>query len=333
MSQNAGTNRTDVRSAKIIKLRRRRHRIFRSIIAAMAAAVVLVVLALVFCRVNNFTVSGSAPYTKDEIVTAIQLTKGKSMFFLNTDDIKDSIEVSLPYADKVKVTKKFPRTVVINAEKANETYAVMLSEKLYAITNESLKVLKAAAVVSKGVTVIKSKSIATYEVGKPISFTGQPGDDPIKATLLSIAQAIEESKLKDINLISVENETGIYFVYDKRIIIKLGNNENLADKISLGKKTLDEENKLSAFQYGELDLTISKEAVFAPDDMKDLPELTEYLELEQELSTSGSTTSDEKDENTGTSEDGENDNSETSAADNSAQTLTEETSTENYTVV
>jgi hypothetical protein len=79
-------------------------------------------------------------------------------------------------------------------------------------------------------------------------------------------------------MINIGDENNIYLVYDNRIIVKIGKAENLANKLSLAKKSLDEENKLSPAQYGELDVTINKKAVFAPDDLKDLPELVEFLE-------------------------------------------------------
>ena len=270
------------------------------IIAFVAVVMALVAVAFVTCKVNNITVEGKIPYKTDEVLNIVSLVKGKSMFTLDTDEIVRTIESSLPYTDNVTVTKKFPRTIKISASTAKEVYAVMLSENFYAITTGNLKVLEAKNSVPENVIIVEGGTIATYELGKTLTFTGKNGDDKTKELLVSVNDAINECGIKDVNMINVYDINNIYFIYESRIVVKLGNSESIAKKMNLGKKTLDEENKQSTFQYGELDLSILKEAIFAPDDLKDLPELLDFLdrmeqsEEEAEESSEDNTEIDEK---------------------------------------
>lgn len=256
-------------------------KIITAVVILTALIMAVAVFCFVFCKVNVIKVEGKINYTADEVINSVSLIKGQSMFTLDTEEIANTVETALPYTDNVKVIKKYPRTVKIIASPAAETYAVMLSENFYAITTGELKVLKAQNSAPENLIIVQGGSIATYELGKPLSFSGD-GDEKGKEILISLNDAIKECGIENVNMINIYDINNLYFIYDNRIVVKLGTAENLSKKISLGKKTLDEENKQSAFQYGELDLSITKEAIFAPVDLKDLQELLDYLSIEQQ---------------------------------------------------
>ena len=285
--------------AALAKKRKRRRTILHSTVGILIISTVLVVLSVVFCRVAKFTVAGESPYSRDEIVNSVKACEGKSMFLIKTEKLEDLVESALPYTDNVRITKQYPRGIRIEVNTAKRAFAVELSKNYYAVTNGRLKVLEATDKLPEETVTVKGRPISSYSAGQILSFTGKPGDDAIRDALIEIAQAIEDTALEDINMINIGDENNIYLVYDNRIIVKIGKAENLAGKLSLAKKSLDEENKLSPAQYGELDVTVSKKAVFAPDDLKDLPELVEFLEEQERSETedTGTATGEENTEN------------------------------------
>ena len=264
--------------AALAKKRKRRRTILHSTVGILIISTVLVVLSVVFCRVAKFTVTGESPYSREEIVNSVKACEGKSMFLIKTEKLEDLVESALPYTDNITISKQYPRGLRIEVSTAKKAFSVELSKNYYAVTNGRLKVLEATDKLPEDTVTVKGRPISSYSAGQILSFTGKPGDDAIRDALIEIAQAIEDTALEDINMINIGDENNIYLVYDNRIIVKIGKAENLANKLSLAKKSLDEENKLSPAQYGELDVTINKKAVFAPDDLKDLPELVEFLE-------------------------------------------------------
>ncbi len=264
--------------AALAKKRKRRRTILHSTVGILIISTVLVVLSVVFCRVAKFTVAGESPYSRDDIVNSVKACEGKSMFLIKTEKLEDLVESALPYTDNVTISKQYPRGLRIEVSTAKKAFSVELSKNYYAVTNGRLKVLEATDKLPEDTVTVKGRPISSYSSGQILSFTGKPGDDAIRDALIEIAQAIEDTALENINMINIGDENNIYLVYDNRIIVKIGKAENLANKLSLAKKSLDEENKLSPAQYGELDVTINKKAVFAPDDLKDLPELVEFLE-------------------------------------------------------
>ncbi len=264
--------------AALAKKRKRRRTILHSTVGILIISTVLVVLSVVFCRVAKFTVAGESPYSRDDIVNSVKACEGKSMFLIKTEKLEDLVESALPYTDNVTISKQYPRGLRIEVSTAKKAFSVELSKNYYAVTNGRLKVLEATDKLPEDTVTVKGRPISSYSSGQILSFTGKPGDDAIRDALIEIAQAIEDTALENINMINIGDENNIYLVYDNRIIVKIGKAENLANKLYLAKKSLDEENKLSPAQYGELDVTINKKAVFAPDDLKDLPELVEFLE-------------------------------------------------------
>ncbi len=269
--------------AEILKIRKRRKRILGSVIFVFSAAIILSVLAFVFCRVETVTVKGDSPYSHDEIRNTLSQSLGRSMFTVDTDSLEDYIETILPYTDNVRISKKFPKTLTVKSETAKKVFAVELSERMFAVTDKKLKLLEAGTAVPPGAIPVECNGITTYEIGKPLDFSSKAGEDPSKSILTEIKEAADNEELKDISLINISDLDAVYFIYDGRILVRLGSGSNIADKISLAKKTLDEENKLSPAQYGSLDLSINKKAVFSPDDAEDIPEITAYLEKKEEI--------------------------------------------------
>ncbi len=269
--------------AEIIRIRKRRKLIVGGVILAFLSVIALTVLAFVFCRVEAFTVKGEFPYTQDEIKNTLTPSTGRSMFTVDTEELAKYIETILPLTDGVTITKKFPKTLSVKAGTAKKVYAVELSEKIFAVTNEKLKMLEAVSAVPSGAIPVECSGISTYELGKTLNFNSKIGDDPAKTVLTEIYTASENEELKNISIINVRDLNSIYLIYDGRILVRLGDSANIPEKISLAKKSIDEENKLSPAQYGILDLTISKKAVFSPDDLKDIPEVQAYLEKAEYL--------------------------------------------------
>ena len=267
----------------------RRQKVMRRRIA-LVCVVGLSIIALIaggvfsLFRVRGFRVTGEIPYTKEEVITASDIKMNQSIFTVDEIHSKDCIEATLPYTDNVKVSKKMPSTVMINAETAKAVYAVEISRGVFAITNGELKILETIGTIPEGAIVIQGRAyFPTYEIGKGLSFNEGVGEDPTKNVLVEISTALNENELDKIDIVDISSLERIYLIYDGRIVIDIGSSETISKKLSLAKKTIDEENKLSPSQYGELDVTMSGKAIFAPKDYKDIPELVRYFEDVQEF--------------------------------------------------
>jgi len=256
----------------------------KRIMIVIFAAVLL--LAALFCavffgvfRVRDFVVKGELPYSPQEMISESGIPLGKNLFMADTAGAAEKIASSLPYADEVTVTKKLPSTIVIHARTANKTYAVMMNGGAYAITNEKLKVLEIGASIPDGAMIVEGYTgSGVNALGEELPFGNGMDSESIIEALSSISQAVTESGMKGIEMINIENPDSIYILYEGRIIIRLGNTSDVLKKLSLAQKSIEEENKLSSSQYGEMNVSTVGKASFLPKDYKNMPELVEYME-------------------------------------------------------
>lgn len=305
------------RRAQVKKIRKIRKLIVKGGISAFFIIVAFVVVFLLLFRVRNITVKGTTSYTNAEIIEKSGINTGKNLFFIDYEEAEERIEQLLPYCDNVKIKKKLPSTLVITVEQAKETYSVMIGTGMFAITNEDMKVLEVTGEYRSDIIVVVGHSdVVAYEVGKELPFTSEVGDDPVKEALTEISQAITDSEFEGVEYINIEDESKIYLIYDDRIIIRVGDTNNILQKLALAKKALDEENQLSTSQYGELDISEIKKAVFAPKDYKNMDDLIAYDESKAAAQTSedDEESAEESTENEELSDDTENENTENEAA-------------------
>lgn len=276
------------RQERVKKLKRKRN--FRLAVVTVGfflllSIIISPILLFAVFRVKTFSVEGTSPYAKEEIIAASGITEGKSLIFADLDEAAAAIERTLPYTDNVKLTKKLPDGIVIRFEETFKAFAFQISGGMYALTNSEMKVLELATSVPEGVALITGANPVKTYVGEVLTFV-KPAEDEKEETqdktfelLLEITKGIAENGTKDINLIDIADTNSIYLIYQQRIVLKLGDSTELASKLSLGNRVINEENTIDPSQCGTVDLTIPKKAYFNPSDFDDVEQLVEYKKL------------------------------------------------------
>lgn len=272
------------RAARVKKLKRKRRFRLAIVISAFVLMLALIVSPIVIFsvfRVKNFVVEGTSPYHEDEIVAAGGIEQGKSLIFLNVDEVETAIEKNLPYTDDVEVTKKLPDCVVIRYGETTKAFAIELSGGSYALTDSDLKVLEHSSDAPEGLTLIKGASPVKFDIGETMSFAEKSEDntdakDKTFSLILEITKAVAENEMKDVNLIDVSSVNDIYFIYQERLVLRLGESSELASKISLGQRVIADEDKIDSAQCATINLTIAKKAYVNPADPEDIKELVIY---------------------------------------------------------
>ncbi len=269
------------RAARVKKLKRKRRLRLAIVVLAFILIVALIVCPIIMFavfRVNNYIVEGISPYSKDQIISASGIEQGKSLFMIDVDEAEAIMEKALPYIDGVEITKKLPDSVVIRYGETSKAFAIELGGGTYALTDSNLKVLEHSSDAPEGLTLIKGASPSKSEVGEIMAFTRKDEEDTESkdktfALILEITRAVAENKMEDIDLIDVSSINDIYFIYQKRLVLRLGEPSDLASKISLGRRVVDDENKIDPSQYATVNLTIAKKAYVNPADPEDIKEL------------------------------------------------------------
>lgn len=272
------------RALRVKKLKRKRNfRIAIVVIGFFFIISLIVTPIIVFAafRVRTFTVEGTAPYTKEEVIAASGITEGKSLILADINEASANIEKNLPYTDNVKITRKLPSGIVIRVESTEKAYALALSNGTYAMLDGNMKVLEYAPEVPEEITLIKGAVPVKSEIGEILAFinedTGEDEEvetgDRTLSLILEITQAIADNSMKDIDLIDVSTRSGINLIYQGRIVLNLGDSTDIPAKLSLGQRVISEENAISLTQSGTINLTVAKKAYFNPSDPDDIKEL------------------------------------------------------------
>ncbi len=272
------------RAAKVKKLKRKRRIRLTIVITAftlLVAAIVSPIILFAVFRVKNFVVEGKSPYTKEQIIEASEIGMGKSLIFADIDEAKAAIEKNLPYTADVEITKKLPSSLVIRYGETTKAFAIQLAGGTYAVTDSSLKVLELSSDVPEDVFLIKGAIPVNSETGTILSFlkkedAEKQASDVTLSLILEITKAVTDNSLKDVNLIDVSSRNNIYVIYQERIVLRLGDSNNIASKLSLGQRVIEEEGQIDPSLTGIIDLTIDGKAYVKPADIDDIKELVVY---------------------------------------------------------
>lgn len=244
------------------------------------------ITSLFVFRVKSYSVeSESSFYEQQEIIDATGIEYNKSLIFADLDDAEELTERTLPFLKNVEITKKLPTGLVIRFEEAGMAYAVEISNGTYAITNDEFKVLSVSGVVPEGVVVVKGQIPVVNEVGETIAFVVQdsekkdaaPAEDKVMNVLNAIAATVSEKEFEGITAINVSSLFDIYLIYQDRILIELGDSQNMEAKADFFIRAIEEENMIDNSKTGIMNFQIPETAYFCTADIRDIPELAEHL--------------------------------------------------------
>ncbi len=272
-----------IRKKKLQRKKRIRIAIVITCFALLIALIVSPIVLFALFRVNGFAVEGTSPYSKEEIINASGIEKGKSLVLIDIDEAQEAIEKNLPYTDEVVIKRKLPDTVVIRYGETKKSYAVQVSGA-YALTDSSLKVLELVSDVPDGITLIKGVAPVKAELGSVLTFAtetkgdkdSEQGTDRTKDIVLRVLSAIPEEETVNINMVDFSSFNNIYLIYKERVVMRFGESTDIEPRIDLGFRSLAVEIGIDPSVTGILTSTIPKEASFNPEDPDDIKELVIY---------------------------------------------------------
>lgn len=214
----------------------------------------------VFFHINNVTVSGNKLYSTDEILAQCTIDTGENLFMSDTASAKERLEQTLPYIYNAEIKRKLPDTIEIKITEAKAAYSVKNADNSFILLDNNFKVLELGAEKSKGIKISKAdikKAVAGYK----IEFT----DEDTGECLENLAQAVQQNKFTEITSIYSNNISDNYVVYDGRIKFKLGNCDNLENKIYRGMAACEQLNESSPNAKGTMTISGDKSVYFTED--------------------------------------------------------------------
>jgi cell division protein FtsQ len=250
----------------------------RSILGICLVLVIIILFGMSpFFNVTGFYVQNSTYYDRDTLIDLANISIEENGFkFIGTSieqilglrygKCEQNIIDNCPYIKEVKVKYEIPNLVKINFIEREPVGCVPYLGSNLIVDNESYVLDIIKDMPPHNLPIIKGLRFNNYELGQKLS-TENPESLNAVITILDVIKTSDKKdrfKLLDIiNSIDVGDLKKIIFLIDSRIVLNLGDIEELEYKIAATKQILLKNVKKE--DKGLLDFTIGENPTFIPD--------------------------------------------------------------------
>lgn len=244
--QNKSNMRSRESGAAVSRKRRRR----RSSVAKMALVVTVLLVAAVgtvlsltvFFKIKSIDVYGETQYSSKEIIKVANVKLESNLVRLDSEAISEKIEKQLPYIEEVKIKKKLPTTLEFEVVAAKVAGYIAADDGYYIVSTEGKLLEKTVDKPEKmaeinGIT-LEKPSVSQHIDGENIKYVKK------------IYDAFGEGLSANITSLSVGDRIDLSFVYNNRVTVKLGSENDLSEKLKFVVLTISDTNKISEDDMG-----------------------------------------------------------------------------------
>lgn len=230
--------------------------------------------------VEDVAISGNVLYSANEIMEASGIQKGDYLLSLSKAKISSRIMQKLPYIKSVRIDFTLPGTVSIEVEELAVTYAMEANDETWWLVDCTGKVVEkiSAGDASTHTKVLGVKLQSPKEAGKAVAQEPTPQTDEQGQTIpvtvkgserlemaLKILRELEKNGiLGEAASVDVSNMADLEIWYAKQYQIKLGNSNDLENKVQMIKNAIDQ---MGEYRSGVLDVTFEirpGEVIYTP---------------------------------------------------------------------
>jgi Cell division septal protein len=251
-----------------------------TLFALAIAAVIFTALSPLF-NIKSVEVKGSLYYNKETLVGISGITAGENgfkklsckpldLFKFRFSTIEKIIEDKCPYIKNVKVKFEIPSTIVIDVAERTAVFSVLHKGTSLLIDREGY-VLEVLTEGNKSkLPVLKGLDFPAFKLGSKLELAKK---EALTDALKVMDVIIENDKTYKINMyklidsIDTGDTSSIKISLDSRIVVNIGDLQDLNYRISATKTFYDKNIKKS--EKGALDFTSGERPVFSPDDEGD----------------------------------------------------------------
>lgn len=232
---------------ELIRKRRKRKTIKRTIITlvVLASIVVALCLKLPYFNITNIVVKNNKTVSSDLIISLSGLKTGKNIFNLNSKTIKNRIMTD-KYINNVTLSRKLPSTLIVTVEERQAVYYILSGSK-YVIADSNGIVLEVKDFANTA-KLIKLKGFNGKKavVGETIEGYDSRKIDALKVvSTLSLNLDSTMPKIVELNL----NETLNIQLICGKMTLKLGSPEDISNKLNKAINILKDKRFTNAKGY------------------------------------------------------------------------------------
>lgn len=262
-NKNVSTNEKRKRQNKKRRLKNSVRKALITIGLLLALLAVGIVLSLtVFFKIETVNISGSGMYSTEEITAYCTIDEGDNLFLINKEKCAENLKQKLPYIYDVDIKTELPSTLNINITEATAAYRIKNDDESYTLLDDRFKVLdNASQETADGAIEIQNAAVISNENGVTIGFENEESAKGLN----QLSEMIKKLNITEATAISSDGKNNNYIVYENRIVLKLGDFENLENKIYRGLAGCEKLNESDPNARGTMDLSTGKQFYFTPE--------------------------------------------------------------------
>ncbi len=220
------------RAERIKRIRRRRLFVSFFFLLFIALITVLILCFTVFFPINDFKVSGSKLYDKEQIIKGGGLELGDNLLCISEKQINEKIRTVLPYVDTVSIKREFPNTLHIKVKDAKEYAAYSINGKYYMIS-QSGYVLDCREELPQNTFSIICNDVKC-ELGKKAVIKNEKDEKAVNTLLTAF-----KDKEIFVNSVDVTETVELKATVEGRFEVNFGENEYIEEKIAHLEKMIE----------------------------------------------------------------------------------------------
>ena len=219
-------------------------------LVAFVTAVIFIAVGLYFCYTKLFFVEKldisvseqdgvKLCYSEEEVYEGLGIKKGMGLYDFSASDAEENAKYALPYFETVKISRRWPSTVVVKATLEKPSFYCSIADKMY-IVSDNLKVLENTVdtreIGVNSLIYLKASGIHNCIEGEKLGI-----DKDTEEILLGLIEKLSEHDvLEKITSIDVTNKFDITMMYGQTYFVKLDDAVNLDTKIRYLKRIVEE---------------------------------------------------------------------------------------------
>lgn len=238
--------------------RRRNRGRFNALYKLLSALLIFAAILLgcvVFFRVNTVEVTGTSPYTAEEIIAVSGVEQGDNLFGLNKYRISSQIYTQLPYIDTVNIIRRYPDTLVIHVTESVPAAWISAGGSCWLMDADGKLLERGDAALVEGKAQVLGMEAVNPTVGSLLTV---PAEQQEKLDqLLAFLQAIQARQMTGslTDFIDLTSDYEIRFSYGANLTILFPMNGDFTEKTYYLKRALETMDEEGIPRTGTLDLT------------------------------------------------------------------------------
>jgi len=238
---------------------KRRRKIFIRKLAVFLA--LLAVAAYNFCMrypgfsITSITVENNKYSDANAVVQLSGLQAGNNIFYISTAKAGEKIMAN-PYMASVKISRKFPSSIVINVTEREATYFAAKDDKFAVIDKEGMLLEVKSDVSKMNLIKLDGFDMKKSQVGKVIA-----GSDERQIEVIKTLSGMTSAKKFLAGLTSVDlTDPSAILIYSGQMCIKIGSIDNFEKKLNTAANILQRDELKQAKGY--IDVSFDGNPVF-----------------------------------------------------------------------